>query len=62
MISLFKAEAKVNTCEADLKRYRVLKHRIETLQVELAKTVQIHSALMTKTKTPYVQKVLSLRK
>lgn len=62
MISLFKQEAKMSECEADLKRFRVLKHRMESVQLEIFKALQVHTELMTSTKTAYVKKVLSLKR
>jgi hypothetical protein len=58
MISLFNAEAKLKNCQVDLERFRVLKHRLEILQNEINKTVQIHHALMTETKSDYVRRAL----
>ena len=62
MISLFKQEAKMGDCEADLKRFRVLKHRMEGVQLEILKMLQVHTELMTSTKTDYVKKVLASKR
>jgi len=58
MLALFKAEAKLDTCKVDLERFRVLKHRLETIQNEINKAVQIHKELMTETKSDYVRRAL----